>query len=253
MQQSQQLGETRITQTPQQPAIDQLIVQLRNLQELQYRTDGTLRSIRADLVTSRGHAASSGIHGSISRREVTATESSEHIPGSLMPGQANHHGPSNTISIKVKQFMGSSCTTRKCLCTCHTRRRKRSPQLLDQLIGTLFLGYSSTPLFRPECNKAACSQPSFSIVTVVYFFPQWFLYRALYINSWYTNRDGPEIGLRIIRTRPDNSVIFHYADVGDIDGIKGLFAKGEASPHDITATHGNTLLAVRKGDTACQN
>ena len=52
------------------------------------------------------------------------------------------------------------------------------------------------------------------------------------------------MSLQIARIRPDDSKIFHLATAGDIEGMKVMFARGLASPNDVSYTFGYSVLHV---------
>lgn len=235
---SQQLCEDSLRQAPRQDAVEQLFAQLRHLQDLQYRTDSTLRGLGSDLTTSRELTACSSINQHSPRGMSTVLRP-------LISDRVILPRLSNAINIRVKQYRTASCPQR-CLCKCHTDKQMRSPQLLDRLIGKLFLGYSHTPIFASSCNKATCGQLPFCFITITYLFPTWFLHQILSMFFVCTKRDGPGLSLKMLRIRSDNDEVFHSATIGDITRIKLLFAKGEASPFDVALDSGQTLLNVKK-------
>ncbi|OAQ70988.2 ankyrin repeat protein [Pochonia chlamydosporia 170] len=53
---------------------------------------------------------------------------------------------------------------------------------------------------------------------------------------------GPSLQLRTLRRVPDTAQCINYALGGNIDGLKFLFSEGLASPRDISATRGYSLL-----------
>ena len=55
---------------------------------------------------------------------------------------------------------------------------------------------------------------------------------------------SPYISMRIARVRPDTSKIFHLATAGDIEGMKAMFARGLASPNDVSYSFGYSVLHV---------
>ena len=61
--------------------------------------------------------------------------------------------------------------------------------------------------------------------------------------SGHNAENGWKISIRTYNIIPDNSLTFRYTFEGNIEGLKDLFGKGEASPYDAT-TSGNTLLFV---------
>lgn len=61
--------------------------------------------------------------------------------------------------------------------------------------------------------------------------------------SGHNAENGWKINIRNYNTIPYNSLTLRYTREGNIEGLKDLFGKGQASPHDATIG-GNTLLFV---------
>ena len=55
---------------------------------------------------------------------------------------------------------------------------------------------------------------------------------------------GPVASLEVRRTIPGDAEIFAYAKSGNVDGMKSLFQRGLASPHDVQYDSGVTALHV---------
>lgn len=150
----------------------------------------------------------------------------------------------SAVGIRTAQFPRSACQP-WCSCACHTERRLRSPQLLDQIIGSLFIGYSGLPGLTKQCNQHSCHLRSQPMTYITYFFPQWFLARTISFVLSTTPLAGPVASLKVSRTVPGDSAIFTYAKTGDVDKIRSLFESGLASPHDVHFESGITALHVR--------
>ena len=145
------------------------------------------------------------------------------------------------VGIRTAHFPRPPCTP-WCSCVCHKEAKLRSPKLLERLIGSLFIGYSGLPVLTKECNEASChlrAQPSSS---VTYFFPRWFLARAVAVVMTTTPLAGPVVDLKFQRIVPGDADIFRYAMLGDIDKLENLFINGLASPNDVHAESGVTAL-----------
>ena len=54
------------------------------------------------------------------------------------------------------------------------------------------------------------------------------------------------VSLIVRRTVSSHDEVFRLAYGGDIDGLKLLFSKGLASPNDLVAPHGGSMLQVSK-------
>ena len=218
----------RLEQISQQEASKQLLRQLRRLRDSQDHNEGALRSLSDDLAMMRGSMLPARINGTTSQNTSQLLPS---LTSSLMPQQ----GPlSDIVGVKVQQIITSPCL-QKCSCRCHTRRQWRTPQILSQIIGRLFSGYSSIPSTAPSCDKAMCDRYQHVLATVLYVFPGWFLERILLIDVLYTKRDGPVATLRMMRIRPIASMVFYFTEMGNLAKVRLLFQKGEASPFDVSA------------------
>ena len=148
------------------------------------------------------------------------------------------------VGIRTTQFPRTSCTP-WCSCVCHRERRLRTPRMLENFIGSLFIGYSGLPVFRPPCNEKSCHLKAQPLTYVTYFFPRWFVSRMLSFMMTITPLAGPVISLKVQRTVPGNADIFTYAKLGDVDNIRRLLENGLASPHDVHSESGITPLHVR--------
>ncbi|KAI9716433.1 MAG: hypothetical protein M1812_005328 [Candelaria pacifica] len=64
--------------------------------------------------------------------------------------------------------------------------------------------------------------------------------------------DGPEISLRFPKIISVDAAIMDYARRGNVDGMKRLFSKGLASPHDVSSLNGYTYAASNRHAEACR-
>ena len=134
--------------------------------------------------------------------------------------------------------------SRGCQCACHIHQRLNTPRLLDEVLGTLFIGYSGSPLFL-RCNQKACRAQSDSYTTFIYQFPRWFITsRIIQLKAKVTALYGPEISLRFNRVVSGKALVFYYATTGDVTKMKDLFEQGRASPSDVRFDSGLTPLHV---------
>jgi hypothetical protein len=149
----------------------------------------------------------------------------------------------SAVRIRTSNYWGMPCRT-GCCCACHKRHQVQTPRILDHLIGTLFLGYSGLPIVTPSCDESSCRQRSIPSTQMTYYFPRWFLQRAISLAVMLLPNDGPVASLRVQRAVSGSSKIFDYANVGDVDGMKRLFSSGLASPHDVRFDSGTSPLQV---------
>ena len=130
-----------------------------------------------------------------------------------------------------------------CSCSCHKLARLRSPSILDNVLGTLFVRYNSRPLtaMSSYCNISSCQRPRASAAEITYTFPQWFIQRMVTIKAQPT---GPEFLVRVFRVRPKNTAIFLALENNNVEIAKELLSAGDASVLDINQ-EGQSLIHVR--------
>jgi hypothetical protein len=149
----------------------------------------------------------------------------------------------SAVGIRTAQFPRSVCKP-WCSCVCHERGQIRTPHFLERIIGSLFIGYSGLPILTKPCNQTSCHLRAQPTSTVTYFFPQWFMSRALSLTMASTPLAGPVMSLKVHRMVPGDAAIFDYAMSGDVERMKSLFLNGLASPHDVSMQSGVTPLHV---------
>ena len=172
------------------------------------------------------------------------------------PPLPNHMEPSdpNLPSGQPQSLMASPQRTTDpcgsdCCCSCHRRNRFRSPSILDNVLGSLSVGYHTSPWAAPTCNSPSCRHRSKKF-TYIHAFPQWLCHRILLAHLAYSQSKGPELCFRMLRVRSTNSDIFRLfrgpreADEIIMTGVRRLFDNGEASVLDIDE-EGASVLRVR--------
>ena len=157
--------------------------------------------------------------------------------------------PSDWSSIEVRaDLRNMSQCCKSCKCSCHIRRRLNTPRLLDGFLGTLFIGYSGSPLMGQKCDHVSCHGRMNSASSFVYKFPRWFVVsRVIQLKAKVTAMYGPEISLRFNRVVNGKALVFHYATIGDVSRMKQLFEQGRASPSDVRYCSGWTPFHVSTG------
>lgn len=146
-------------------------------------------------------------------------------------------------ALRMRFLRRRKCDAR-CGCRCHMHTRAQSPQMLQSVLGTMFLGYASLPVLTPSCNSPICQRSSEGFLQVNYYFPQWFLARILSFVVRFQDAQTPEISLRLLNVRSNSERIFQYALSGDADSIKFLLTNGKGSVLDVTDDSGHSPLHV---------
>ena len=158
---------------------------------------------------------------------------------------SNNASTGNSFWIQTTRTSYQCGGSEYCACSCHWKRRIRSPSLFDKVLGSLFVGYTGLPISRQPCDLLSCQdQQQHFVAHFTYYFPLWFVARAIVATISLNTANSPEFTLRVPHIVPDSSPIFQLARSGNIRGIKYLFRNGLASPNDIAGGLGFTPLHV---------
>lgn len=85
----------------------------------------------------------------------------------------------------------------------------------------------------------------FPFVSPEYWFPLGLCWsKIIQLQLSYQPSFGPQLNLSTLRRVPDTAPCVEFALHGNIDGLKSLFTRGEASPWDVSVTRGYTLALV---------
>ena len=134
-----------------------------------------------------------------------------------------------------------------CACACHTQRKVQSSSMVNRVLGQIFVGYAGLPVLSAKCDTTACEKSQVPSVSVEYWFPLGFCWSQIVrLQVGYRPNVGPHFNLTTLRRVPDTAPCVDFALSGDIEGLKGLFKHGMASPWDVSSTRGYTLVRVRQ-------
>ena len=125
-----------------------------------------------------------------------------------------------------------------CGCACHARQS-------INLFNILFIGYNASP-FRPrKCSERSCKSrfPGFK-ARMTYYFPRYFLSKALTIHIGMSQYKEPTFSLTIRNVVPMDAPIFIAAASGNVEKLKLLLGSREANPNDLHVLYGSTALHV---------
>ena len=132
-----------------------------------------------------------------------------------------------------------------CECDCHKIRSFRSPPLLKNLLGLLFISYSGYPFgFLRRYSETVCqSQPQFR-ARALYYFPFWLFHRMIDATFIFSHINKPSLSLIIRGTFSAGSDIYQAILTDDDQGARYLLTKDSARPNDIHITQGDNLLYI---------
>lgn len=96
----------------------------------------------------------------------------------------------------------------------------------------------------PPCNNGKCRRSSEAFVQFNYYFPSWFVARAVSFAMSVQNSKIPKVSMRILQLRNSYEEIFQSCIVGDVHSVRYLLMSGQASVTDISDDSGHSPLHV---------
>lgn len=152
---------------------------------------------------------------------------------------------SEFLSMETSLSRTNVCNAR-CICLCHNRLTTITSDSMNQILGTLFVGYAGLPIFpKSNCTETTCIRHSSVLLTISYYFPRWFAARMIAFQYSWTSLNKYRLNIKTPRTRSDSEHVFIYAMTGNISQVQAVFANSLASPFDMIQTSGHSLLHVR--------
>ena len=131
-----------------------------------------------------------------------------------------------------------------CDCSCHIHTRARSPQMLQSLVGSLFVGYICLPALASKCSVPKCQRSSEGFLQIDYLFPPWFLARMVSMAMTFKDSKIPDLSIRVLNVRSSYEPIFQNAREGGAGLVRHLLTMGQASVQDVTHDSGHSPLHV---------
>ena len=132
---------------------------------------------------------------------------------------------------------------RGCTCTCHLQQKTNTPAMLNRVLGQLFVGYVGLPTLSRKCNINGCLKSRSTQINLEYWFPWGFFSSTIMrMQIGYQPNLGTMLQLDTLRKVPDTAQCVNFVLQGDMEGLKFLFANGLASPRDVSATRGYSVL-----------
>lgn len=117
------------------------------------------------------------------------------------------------LKLEFSRFRKRGCIP-ECECTCHRRRKYRSPSFALKVLGEVFVGFSNLPLLSTSCSDKRCIQKSPFSATLTYYLPTLFLRKMLSLVLITTSQGDPAACLKV---RPISSDFSIYRAVEDND------------------------------------
>ncbi len=215
---------------------------LRDIQRTLNQTPEAFGSTSKRLSSASGRipneksAISSRLHGTEAHLQGAAGQDSD--GGTLVPNlDFSATSSSDIFELRTALVPRSRCRI-WCTCSCHRPHSFNTPAFLQNVLGSLFVGYIGSLVRTPNCDESQCQRRSQRFVRITYYFPMWFLSRAITIVT-----SGPKTTITAARVRGKDEIIFTYASGGNMEKLVNMFDTGLASPVDLDP-QGWSLLHV---------
>ena len=186
----------------------------------------------------------SELHNSIQRAAGSEQEACTIFPKT--PTAENIRCESATLAIRAfVPWNDRSPCSRSCKCQCHKNVSLQSPQILRQILGALFVGYSGRPDRRiRSCTVQHCISQSTFRVHVHFFFPFWFLNQILTVALISTPLVPFDVSMTLRQTLFPGSEVHLLIAKNDVEGLKPFFDQRLAYPNMWEVVSGQSLLMV---------
>ena len=130
-----------------------------------------------------------------------------------------------------------------CGCRCHIRTKSEFLSGWGAYFGLLNVE-SSGISWDSSCDQIACKRRGKPLLKVKYYLPKWLFDRRMFaFNFSRTSLGDPVCALKIRRLRPMDALVFRFVHDDNVEGLKQLFEKGEATPDDIKGVGKEVLFA----------
>ncbi|KAI9736213.1 MAG: hypothetical protein M1834_001099 [Cirrosporium novae-zelandiae] len=143
------------------------------------------------------------------------------------------------IGVTVRRYSPGSCRS-WCSCVCHQKCRFNTPQILRDIFGTLFLGYSGVPFGLLKCSKASCKRNTTFSFQATYYFPSWYFSHSVSLGL-INNLSGTSLSITM-RPIVRRSELYIFAAQGNVMAVRRLLSNRQAHPNEIHERFGNTAL-----------
>jgi hypothetical protein len=118
-----------------------------------------------------------------------------------------------------------------CKCQCHNLRVSATPQIFTKTLGRLVIGISGQLSSEPRCNLATCDDQSRYTLTVTYYFPSWWVARAIILRCVQKPCGSPSFSLQTRDILPEHSPLLNAITEGQIDNLRTIFSNRICSPN----------------------
>ncbi|KAJ5381152.1 ankyrin repeat containing protein [Penicillium cataractarum] len=178
----------------------------------------------------------------LKQNQITQTGALYRRPRPRRPSSQHSQSPIAPESVRVRVNQYTFKCQSGCTCACH-KQTKTNASFMNRVLGQIFVGYAGLPMVSPKCDSSECEKSQTPFISFEYWFPLGFCWsKIVQAQVSYHPSFGPQFNITTLRSVPDTAPCVEFALHGNIEGLKGLFNRGAASPWDVSATRGYTLV-----------
>jgi hypothetical protein len=161
--------------------------------------------------------------------ELAVEGTSSTVPlGSL----ANDIRSNTSEAIDLRHRIRSALlSTSYCRCQCHNLRVSATPCIFTKTLGRLVIGISGQITSDPICNLATCDDKSRYTLTLTYYFPSWWMARAIILRCVQKPNGSPQFSLQTRELLPEHSPMINAITDGKIQNLRTIFSERVCSPN----------------------
>ena len=150
--------------------------------------------------------------------------------GSLTTTSSNTTSTESVSRLKLEfsRFQKRGCVS-ECECTCHQRRRYRSPSFAQKVLGELFIGFSTLPMLSTHCSDDRCTQRSPFSATLTYYLPTLFLKKMVSLVLITTSQGDPAACIKVRPLSSDFS-IYRAVEGNNLQAVRKMVDSRSAHP-----------------------
>ena len=183
-------------------------------------------------------------------RLVTTLANRDHDARHISRDQTHALGPGSGPILSIPTSIFLSCET-ACKCQCHVRSVLQTPRWLRFLLGHCLMQYKNIPFTqRMPCDVPICKSNPEMDIQLSYFFPKWFLARAVFGSLCWDTLMGPGASIHLscptVVSKTHN--VWFALDHGNIAWLQRSFEK-ERALRSVVTQDGTSLLQVRGPST----
>jgi len=139
----------------------------------------------------------------------------------------------DVVDRRLTPYRGILSPNISCKCVCHQLRVFCSPQVLTKSFGRVIVGVSGHVFSEPTCNESTCHDKSRYSMIITYFFPSWWIAKAIILTCVRNPYGNPTMGLYVRNLLPEHSPMIRAITSGSVTNLQSIFQNHISTPNDM--------------------